>query len=314
MRHALALVPLFLAVAGCSGGPDQEQRSGGGGTESPAPSATNASEEVAMEAGGSASEQRAAAGPNISITAAPGVAFNYRYAFRLGHERIAEVQEQHAARCESLGVERCRIVGWVYRRQGDEDIEARIDFKLDPSIARAFGREGVGAVVRADGMLIESEITGTDVAPTIRRAGQGIAQMRQDLARLEARLAGRLSSGERADLEYQAQQLRDSIRAAEQNREDVQATLATTPMTFVYGSGRFVPGPQPRASVAKTMRDAWENFLDGASILFVLVVTLLPWMLLGLLVWLAVRWVRRRFVGHPAPAAEAPGAEPPPAA
>jgi hypothetical protein len=295
MRPSLALVPFLLAVAACSGGGyDREQPPGGDSGEGTANASDIAAEETAPASGVTA-RQRADAGPDVSPTAAPGVAFNYRYAFRLAAERIAEVQEQHAARCESLGPNRCRITGMLYRRHDDENIEARLSFKLDPSIARAFGREGVGAVTRADGLLVENEISGTDVGSRIRQAGRSIAEMREDLTRIEARLAGRLPAGERSNLEYEAQQLRASIRAAEQNRADAQETLATTPMTFFYGSGHFVPGPQPRRPVGETLEDAWENFLDGASILFIVLVTLLPWALLALLVWLAVRWIRRRF-------------------
>jgi hypothetical protein len=298
MRRSLALVPLFLSLAACGGGGSDRYDPG------ESSGASNASADVAMEAS-STSEQRAAGGPNISPTAAPGVAFNYRYAFRLAAGRISEVQEQHASQCEQLGPNRCRIVGFHFLRHDEDNVEGRLTFKLDPSIARIFGREGVAAVTRAGGMLVESEISGTDVAPTIRQAGRSIAELRAELARIEARLAGRLSSGDRADLEFEAQQLRERIRATEQNRADAQESLATTPMTFVYGSGRHVPGPQPRRAFSDTLEDAWENFLDGASILFVIVVTLLPWALLGLLVWLAVRWVRRRWF-RPADPAAAP--------
>lgn len=296
-------MPLVLALSACGGGgPD----SGGSGSREASTTSNAAGEDTASESSGVVSgQERSAGGPNIAPTAAPGVAFNYRYAFRLAGERISEVQEQHASRCEQLGPDRCRIVGFHFLRHDDDNVEGRLSFRLEPSIARAFGREAVGAVVRADGLLVESEITGTDVAPTIRQAGKSIAELRADLARIEARLAGRLAAGDRGDLEYQAQELRSRIRAVEQNRQDAQESLATTPMTFVYGSGRFVPGPQPRRAVSETLEDAWDNFLDAASILFVILATLLPWALLALLVWLAVRWVRRRWFR---PAGEAPAA------
>jgi len=287
MRRSLALVPLFLSLAACGGGGSERRDS------DESAGASNASADVSEAS--LSTEQRTAGGPNISPTAAPGVAFNYRYAFRLAAERIAEVQEQHASQCERLGPNRCRIVGFHFLRHDEDNVEARLSFKLEPSIARIFGREGVAAVTRGGGMLVESEISGTDVAPTIRQAGRSIAELRSELARIEARLAGRLSSGDRANLEYEAQQLRERIRATEQNREDAQESLATTPMTFVYGSGRHVPGPQPRRAFAETLEDAWENFLDGASILFAIVATLLPWALLGLLVGLGVRWARLRW-------------------
>lgn len=233
-------------------------------------------------------------GPNVSPTAAPGVAFSYSYAFRLEAERIAVVQERHAAMCEQLGPNRCRITGMLYRVRNERDIEARLDFKLEPSIARRFGREGVNIVVQAEGMLVESQIAGTDAGSTIRQAGRSIAQLEEDLRRIEARLAGRLSAGERQSLEYEAQQLRQSIRAVRDNREDAQESLANTPMTFVYGSGDLVPGSDARRPVRDAVRQAGSNFVDGVAVLFVLLVTLLPWAVAALLGWLGFRAVQRR--------------------
>lgn len=295
MRASLVLVPLALAAASCSG------QQGSQSSRSDESVASNAAGDAAVDA---SAESRAPAGPpatretgpDVSPTAAPGVAFNYRYAFRLPAQRIAAVQEQHAALCEQLGPNRCRITGMLYRVHNERDVEARLTFKLEPSIARRFGREGVEAVTRADGLLIESAITGTDVGTSIRRAGRSIDEMNEELRRIEARLAGRLGSGERSNLEYEAQQLRAQIRAARENREEQQESLATTPMTFDYGAGRSVPGPEPRRPFGETLEDARDNFLDGLSVLFVIAVTLLPWALIGILAWFVVRWARRRFV------------------
>jgi hypothetical protein len=117
------------------------------------------------------------AAPGLSVTAAPGVAFDYRYAFRLPSARIAAVQEQHAQACERLGLARCRITGAKYRVVGEREIEAMLAFKVDPTVARAFGKTGVEAVDKAEGMLVDAEITGTEVSP----AAAG-AELREALA------------------------------------------------------------------------------------------------------------------------------------
>ena len=174
----------------------------------------------------------------------------------LAAPRVAEVQEQHAQLCERLTVARCRITGMRYRVVNDRDIEAMLAFKLDPAIARHFGRDGVEAVIRAEGMLTESEISGTDVGTGIRHAGRTIAQLNEELRRIEARLAGAASPPtSAAGSRYEAQQLRQPIRAAEANREEQQETLATTPMVFNYGSGDLVPGFDDRPTFAK----AWDQ-------------------------------------------------------
>lgn len=289
MRRSLVVLALLATVAGCGSQSDryQEEPPPGG------PAANTASAEVASDS--ASPEERAAAGPNIGPTAAPGVAFNYRYAFRLPAERVAEVQEQHAAMCEQLGPERCRITGMKYEVVSERDIRARLSLGLEPSIARRVGREGVAAVLRADGSLVESEISGTDVGTGIRRAGRSIAQMEEELRRIEQRLAGRLASGERSDLQYQAQMLRQQISGARAGREEAQETLATTPMVFNYGSGSLVPGGDERRPLGRVFEDAADTFLDVATLLLILIVTFGPWALLAALLWWAVRRLRRRF-------------------
>lgn len=236
------------------------------------------------------------AGPDVSPTAAPGVAFNYRYAFRLPAARIAAVQEQHARTCERLGTSRCRIIGMRFRVVNDRDVEAMLAFKLEPGLARRFGREGAELVSRSEGMLIDSEISGTDVGTSIRATGRNLVEMNEDLERLEAQLRQRgLAATERSRIEYEVQQLRQSIRAAEANREEQQDSLATTPMAFTYASGALVPNLENRPSFGQSATRAWDNFVAGVGILFILFVTLLPWVLLAFLGWGLLRLILRRW-------------------
>lgn len=304
MRRLLPFLPLLLLAPSCSQSEQQERQDlktyDVADPASPPPASA-----PAMERGSDA-----VGPPNVSPTAAPGVAFSYRYAFRLPAQRISEVQEQHARTCEQLGISRCRITGMRYRVVNERDISAMLAFKLDPSIARRFGQAGVEAVRRAEGMLVDAEITGTDVGTSIRAAGRSIEEMSEELRRLEARLArGGLSSDERSRLEYEAQQLRQSIRAARANREEQQESLATTPVTFEYGSGDLVPGFDAGPSFRHALERAGDNFIAGVAILFIIAVTLLPWAVLGLLIWWIVRLVRRRLARR-GPAAEAPPTEP----
>ena len=302
MRRSLPLFASLTALAACgqagqrSSPPESPQMSNAMGES------TDMAEAPAPDAGGPA--QRAAAGPNVGPTAAPGVAFNYRYAFRLAAPRISELQEQHAQMCERLTIARCRITGMLYRVVNDRDIEAMLAFKLDPAIARQFGREAVQAVVRSEGMLTESEITGTDVGTAIRAAGRSLADLQAELDRTEARLRGRITPGERERLDYDAQQLRAQIAALRENRNAQQESLATTPMVFRYGSGDLVPGFAQRPTLRQAMERAGDNFVDGATMVLIVLVTLLPWALALALIVFAIRFVRRRWLAARGPAAE----------
>jgi hypothetical protein len=242
------------------------------------------------------------AGPSVGPTAAPGVAFNYRYAFRLAATRVAEVQERHAQMCERLTVARCRITGMLYRVVNDRDIEAMLALKVDPAVARLFGREAVGIVVQSEGMLTESEISGTDAGAQIRETGRAIAELQAELARIEARLRrGDLDPGERSQADYDAQQLRRRISAAAESRDRQQQSLATTPMTFRYGSGELVPGFAPRPTLRQALQGTGDTFVAAMTGLLRVLISILPWALtLGLLAWIGAR-VRRRWFPKVAP-------------
>lgn len=280
MRKALCL-GLLLATAACSQGGNDSGDSGGG------------SNMVVMDASESAvdSSSRASSGPpGIAPTAAPGVAFNYRYAFRLPGRNISRVQEEHAQACEKMGVELCRITAMTYTDQGDGNVEAQLAFKLDPGRARTFGRDGIAAVSKAEGELLHAAITGTDVGSEIQSANRGQAQQSDEIRRIEQQLArAGLSSAERVELQQQLQALRDSIRAGQAEQTQRRQLLASTPVVFDYEDGKT--GSRLERAVA----DAGDNFASAGITALIVLVTLLPWLVLLLLLWLAWRWLNRRF-------------------
>jgi hypothetical protein len=189
-----------------------------------------------------------------------------------------------------------------YRLAGDEDIEAMLAFKLDPALARAFGKEGIAAVTRAEGMLVDAEISGEDVGSKISAARRTEAELDEELKRVETELARPgLRGPERAELQIRVQQLRDQIRATRTTRGEQQETLATTPRVFACGSGELVPGFDGRPRLRQALDDALGNFLDGFAWIFVAFITLLPWALVaGLLAW-GGRKLARRFTPAAAP-------------
>lgn len=283
-RSLLLLIPLVLA---CCGGPADEQSSG------PAPEGFTEADVA----------ERASTAPGISVSAAPGVAFNYRYAFKLPAAQIAGVQEEHAQACEKLGLSRCRITGMRYRLINEYHVEAMLAFKLDPSIARQFGKAGIEAVMHADGLLIDSEITGHDAGAAVKTASRNVTQLTEDLRRIEEQLARKgLAAVERDRLQGEAQQLRQAIRAQQDTRTEQEESLATTPMTFTYDS------EAARPLLGDAVKNAGDMFVTSMSYLLIVLITLLPWLVLVALAWLAIRLLKPRWRPRRQDAASAPEA------
>jgi hypothetical protein len=235
------------------------------------------------------------AGPGLAPTAAPGVAFNYQYAFRLAAERIKDVQKQHAAACEKLGLDHCRVTGMRYQLIGNRDVAATLSFKLDPALARGFGDQAIDVVTQAEGLLVDAEISGSDAGSKIAEANRTQGSFADQLKSVEAQLAKPgLSGTERAELQNQAQALRDRIRIGQDDKKAQQDSLATTPMTFEYATGDLGDGFGGRPRLKQALVHAGDNLVGGALWILVLAITLLPWALAAALGWWGWRRLRAR--------------------
>jgi hypothetical protein len=238
--------------------------------------------------------------PDISPEAAPDVAFGYRYSFGLAADQIAPVQQRHARLCEELGPERCKVTGMTYRRSNEDDGRAELKLALEPGLAHRFGERALDGVREAEGKLVDSQVTGTDVGTGIRAGTRTIAQLEEELAELEKRIAAGGSTGTLRDLRAEAEGVRDRIRLLRGTRGEARERLATTPMTLSYASGAYVSG---KPDFGGALSAAWEQTKWIAYGLFTLLMVLLPWLVLGGLVWLVARRLRRRGGGQPVEAA-----------
>jgi hypothetical protein len=311
VKRAIPLLVLLLATtAGCG----QAVSDRNGTTAAPAPqtanSATDATEATPIPPEIPAPSRPVDRGtaPDVDPESAPGIAFDFRYAFRLEADRISGIQREHQQLCARYG-SRCQVTGVDYRAANEEDVEASLSFLVDPAIAAQFGRESVNAVTAADGELTDSAVSGTDVGTSLKANNGELDDLQAELARVEARLAHPdLRSAERAQLEEQRQTLRQQISALDSTTGEQEQRLASVPIEFRYGSGALAPGPAHAPTIAQATSRAASNFLGTLKTLLILFVSISPWMLTALLAWLGFRALRKRRPGDPAaPTEAAPG-------
>ncbi len=287
-RIALGLTAIFLlSMAACS--QREEQRS---------------DDLKTFEVSDQSAESAAPAAPGIVPTAAPGVAFNYRYGFRLPDANITVAQEAHAAACEKLGLSRCRITGMTYQLDDRDRVDATLALSIDPLLARAFGRDAIAVVEKQEGRLRYADITGEDQNPALDDAARRQGSANSIIAQLEADLAKAKGENERVQLREQIRQMRAEIQAAQSAAVESEAKIQRTPMTFAYAgggaAGRGFAGENPAS-------EAWYLFIDSLATMVGLALkalaVALPWLLLLGLGILAVRsrlghGVRRWWMGQ----------------
>jgi len=270
MKTKLLAGAMALALIGCS--KQSAEESAPTDTASPTAEASAASDSAA-----SAEE----ATPDIGLAAAPGVAFDYSYAFRLDDDRIAKVQSEHAEACELLGTARCRIVDVRFQMVRENEVEAQTQFRLDPGIARKFGADALASVEKAEGVLADASIAGEDVGGQIEQSQQRSAGAAAEIERLEGRLKqGGLDKTERAELLQQIAGLRGQLGEERQSRRDGEAKIAMTSVVFNYVGNGGLPG----IGHENPFSNAKDMLLgSGGTLLSFLLVTgaaVLPWVLL----------------------------------
>lgn len=297
----LALAPAaLLLVSGCS------KSAQGSGEAADAASeraeARSAPVVVARRDAAPASEDGP---PDIGQAAAPRVAFSYDYAFTLPAKAIAGVQQRHAAACERLGAARCQITGLTYDQPRKGQVSARLDLLLAPEVAHSFGSDAIAAVEKADGSVDAASLRGDDAGGEIDASQRRSSALKAQLGRIEKRLTTPgLSKEEKAQLSQRALELRQQLGSEQEVRQEKEASLATTPMTFAYGSeGVFSTSSNPLGKAAASSFESFQSFLAFLLTAFGL---LLPWLLLGAIIMLLVRFraAKRRLAEMSAGAAD----------
>jgi Domain of unknown function (DUF4349) len=227
--------------------------------------------------------------PGIPASAAPNLAFEYRYAFKLPDDKIGAVQEEHAEACEVLGSARCQIVDYRYAQAKENDVDAMLAFKLDPAIARKFGRDAIASVEKAEGVLADGNVTGTNVGGAIEDSQGRSALLQAQLERLELRLKAKLPAKERSGLQDRAEEIRRELDNEADGRSKGEVKLAMTPVQFTYTSDGGVPGFGKDNPFATAFDVSANSFATMISFVLMLAGALAPWALLLFLIVLALR-------------------------
>ncbi len=284
MKKLLLASVALLAVSACSQSADnaaQEERN-----REMTPTASVAADAVS---GGEAAKMTP---PDIGQSVAPGVAFDFSYAFSLPEAKIAETQEGHAALCGKLGVARCRVTGLSFNKDRGGSVEARLSFKIDPALALSFGRDATALVERADGKLETSTVAGEDVGTKIVEGDKSAVQLKADLARIDVQLAlPKLSSQLREQLLDEARGIKRQLAEIRTVRDDQVDSLATTPLVFTYEPSEAVLGFQRGSAIQTGLSAGATSFGAITTALAFGLGAFGPWLLLVA----AGIWAYRRF-------------------
>ncbi len=216
---------------------------------------------------------------NAAAFASTGTGFDYRYAYRLPGNRVKGVLQSNADACDRLGPARCRILSMRYRVDDANHIRAVLTINADPLIARAYGDAVTRNVTSADGVLVDTEVTGTDSTASAR----SVAVIR----RLQDQLQN-ARSGTGPEAQARAARLQSALDTIAEMEASQGQTLANAPLLLTYESSNALTS---LGSSDANFRNAGQALQNSLSQLAQVLANVGPWLLLMLVVVLILRWI-----------------------
>jgi Domain of unknown function (DUF4349) len=290
-RHSLILLlSATTLVSACSTEQSSKETSRSETFDVSENSAEAPRNEKAIPAAADAASAADEKSPGIGIGAAANLAFEYRYAFKLPDAKIGAIQNEHADACEALGPQRCQVVDMRFNKIDEKRVEAMLAFKLDPAIARKFGRDAITSVEKAEGILADGNVTGTNVGGEIEDSQGRSAMLKSQLERLQKRVATKgLAASERSGLSERIEELQKQLAEEQNVRTGGEAKLAMTPFQFTYNGDDGVPGFGKENPFSNAFDVAANSFAVMFSFLLMAIGFAGPWVILIALIVILLR-------------------------
>ena len=256
------------------------------------------------ESVGAKADAAAAAGTEsapIAVTL-PRIAYIYRVGYRLPGEAIPALQQAHVTLCDTMGAARCQV-GGLQRSGGEaEQGEGTLKLRVESKSARAFLDSLNKAASDKGGRPVDTAIEAEDVSKQMVDAEARIRQRELLVGRLTEIL--RTRQGSVADLVAAERAVAEAQEELDQGKAwlaELKGRVAFSTIDIGYNAQAVEAGGFG-AQLGDTLADSGSLFLIGLRGLLTVLIVLAPWgLLFGPLVWLALRWRRRRKAASPPP-------------
>lgn len=228
----------------------------------------------------------------IAVTM-PRIAYRYGFAFRLDVERIAAVQEGHLALCRRLGPALCRVTAMQRGGAAEGDAAANLKLQIAASLAESFGRTLVAIAGEGGGDTVDRSIAAEDLSRQMIDSAARIRTREILIQRLTVLLqtrSGNIAQAVEAERAINAAQ--EELEAARAALADMEGRVGMSAVEINYVARG--PASRPSNPIVEAVAQVGSAAASSLGAMIVIVGIALPWALIGGLVFLAIRTIRRR--------------------
>jgi hypothetical protein len=224
------------------------------------------------------------------------LAYSYGVGLEIPSQRLARVMDRHVQACQTAGPRLCQLIG--SNRSGDPEssMSGFVYFRGEPNWLRTFmsglEAEADEAGGRVTAQTVNSEDLTRQIVDTEARL-RALTSLRDRLQELLRSRPGRLA--DLLEVERELARVQGELDATQSNLAVMRTRVAMSELTLNYQSA-----PRPVGSdTFEPLRNALAGFLGiivaGIAGIITIIAALIPVALVVVpLVWLALRWRKRR--------------------
>jgi hypothetical protein len=224
------------------------------------------------------------------------LAYTYGVGLEIPSQRLSSVMDRHVQACQTAGPRLCQLIG--SNRTGDPEsyMQGYVSFRGEPNWLRTFmaglETEADEAGGRITAQTVNSEDLTRQIVDTEARL-RALTALRDRLQELLRSRPGRLA--DLLEVERELARVQGEIDATQSNLAVMRTRVAMSELTLNYQSA-----PRPVGSdTFEPLRNALAGFLGiivaGIAAIITIIAALIPVALVAVpLVWLALRWRKRR--------------------
>jgi hypothetical protein len=268
-----------------------------------APAPADADERARGQQGPTTTSPSQPAGPTPVLY----LAYAYAVGLEIPSQRLSGVMDAHVQACQSAGPRLCQLIG--SNRQGDPDsfMQGYVSMRGEPTWLRTFMGGLEAQADEAGGRIVSQSVNSEDLTRQIvdtEARLRALTALRDRLQELLRSRPGRLA--DLLEVERELARVQGEIDATQSGLAVMRTRVAMSELTLNYGSS-----PRPVGSdTLEPLRQALANFLGivvaGFAAIITIIAGLIPVAVVVVpLVWLALRWRKRRggrfFGPRPAP-------------
>jgi len=231
--------------------------------------------------------------PSAIAVTAPRIAYTYGYSFRLDRDRIAAVQERHLALCRRLGAALCRVTAMQRGETAGGDAGASLKLQVSAALADRFGNGLVAIASEGGGETVDRSIAAEDLSRQMIDSEARIRTREVLIQRLTILLQTRSGNIEQAVAAERAiNAAQEELEAARAALAEMRGRVAMSAVEIAYATRGAAP--VPANPVVEALRQVTSTASSSLGAMILIVGLIMPWAIVGGLLFLLVRKVLRR--------------------